>query len=293
MEKVKIVLDWFANTNHTAFLLAQKNGWFRDAGLSVELFGEVHGVMELHGADIVLGPENSILDLRDHGTDLTAVAVLTQKCDSGIVSLKEAGITSPGKLTGKRLSHWNYAWFHKAIGHLVDEDGGDYSKVKLVPLDVGDITAVLGTQVDATWVYENWENEVLREAGKEIHYFNLGDCDPIFDFCAPAMAATREMIEKRPEVLRRLLAVLDRAYRVTAAQPESSVLAVKDAMPAGCSDAMLIRSQKHLAGILLDADGRWGRIRPERWERMADLMVRTGALSCRREKEYTNEFFAD
>jgi len=293
MEKIRIVLDWFANTNHTGFLLAQKNGWFRDAGLDVTLSGEVHGVMELHGADFVLGPENSMLDLMDHGVGLTAVAVLTQKCDSGIVSLREAGITSPGKLVGKRLSHWNYEWFHKTIGHLVDEDGGDYRKVKLVNLDVGDIVAALGARVDATWVYENWENEVLREAGKEINYFNLGDCDPVFDFCAPAMAATRGMIEKRPGAVRALLAVLDRAYRVTAAEPEASVLAVKDAMPAGCSDAMLVRSQRHLSGILLDGKGRWGRIRPERWERMAELMVNTGAISRRRANEYTNEFFAD
>ena len=27
---------------------------------------------------------------------MTCVAVMTQKCDSGIVSLKEAGITRPG-----------------------------------------------------------------------------------------------------------------------------------------------------------------------------------------------------
>ena len=39
-------------------------------------------------------------------------------------------------------------------------------------------------------VYENWENQVLLEAGKEINYFNLGDFDPIFNFCAPAIAAT-------------------------------------------------------------------------------------------------------
>ena len=33
MEKMKVVLDWFPNTNHTGFLLAQKNGWFEQAGL--------------------------------------------------------------------------------------------------------------------------------------------------------------------------------------------------------------------------------------------------------------------
>ena len=88
MEKIKVVLDWFPNTNHTGFLLAQKNGWFTESGLDVEIFGEVHGNMDLHGADFVLGPEIAMLECMERGIGMTAVATLTQKCDSGIVSLK-------------------------------------------------------------------------------------------------------------------------------------------------------------------------------------------------------------
>ena len=57
MDKLKLVLDWFPNTNHTGYLLAQKRGWFQEANLDVEIFGEVHGEMELHGGDFVCGPE--------------------------------------------------------------------------------------------------------------------------------------------------------------------------------------------------------------------------------------------
>ena len=260
MEKLKVVLDWFPNTNHIGFLIAQKRGWFAEAGLDVEIFGDVHGEMELHGADFVCGPEIAMLDCMERGIGLTAVAVMTQKCDSGIVSLKEAGITRPRELEGKRLTHWSPEWFHKAISRVMAKDGGDYGKVKLVNLDVGDIVATLGTVADATWVYENWENQVLLEAGKEINYFNLGDFDPIFNFCAPAIAATHEVLENRPEAVKAFLACLDRGYRYGAAHPEEAVLEVKDMMPGDSSDALLIRSQKHLSPILLDEKGRWGRI---------------------------------
>lgn len=194
MEKLKVVLDWFPNTNHTGYLLAEKLGWFTEAGLDVEIVGEVHGAMSLHDADFICGPEISMLDCMERGEKMTCVAVMTQKCDSGIVSLKSAGITRPRELEGKRLTHWSPAWFHKAIGRVVEVDGGDYSKVNLLNMDVGDIVATLGEVADATWVYENWENQVLLEAGKEINYFNLGDIDPIFDFCAPAMAASERVL---------------------------------------------------------------------------------------------------
>ncbi len=291
MEKLKVVLDWFPNTNHTGFLLAQKRGWFREAGLEVEISGEVHGEMEPHGADFVCGPEIAMLDCMERGVGMTAVAVMTQKCDSGIVSLKEAGITGPKELEGKRLTHWSPAWFHKAISRVMEENGGDYSKVRLVNLDVGDITATLGTVADATWVYENWENQVLLEAGKEINYFNLGDVDPIFNFCAPAIAATHQVLREKPDAVRRFLRCLDRGYRYAAREPEAAVLEVRDRMPGDATDALLIRSQKHLAPILLDGEGRWGRIAPERWNPMADFLVECGLISRRRDDEFTNAWF--
>lgn len=289
MGKIKVVLDWFANTNHTGFLLAEKRGYFAQAGLEVEIDGEVHGVMDLHGADMVLGPQISMLDCMSRGVEMTAVAVLTQRCDSGIVSLKESGITSPRKLEGKRLTHWAPRWFHGVIGEAVRIDGGDYSKVQLVPMDVGDIVATLGTTADATWVYENWENQELIEAGKEINFINLADVDPLFDFCAPCMAATHQILRERPEDVRAFLAALDRAYIEVAHDPEGTVLEVKEGLPK-VSDALLVRSQKHLAPLLLNEKGHWGTMRPERWERMADWLVANGYYDHRRSDEYTNEY---
>lgn len=291
MKTLKVILDWFPNTNHTGYLLAQKRGWFAEAGLNVEISGEVHGAMDLHGADFVCGPQIAMMECMERGIGMTAVATMTQKCDSGIVSLKEAGITSPRMLEGKRLTHWTPAWFHAAIRRVVAADGGDYDKINLVNMDVGDIVGTLGNLADATWVYENWENQVLLEAGKEINYFNLGDIDPIFDFCAPAMAASHRILDEEPEAVRSFLGILDRAYREAAAEPEKCVLEVRDMMPADATDQLLIRSQKHLAPILLDDQGRWGRINPARWEPMANFLVETGLLFGRFDREYTDEFF--
>ncbi len=292
MEHLKVVLDWFPNTNHTGFLLAQKRGWFKDAGIDVEIDGKVHGEMELHGADIVCGPEIAMLECMQRGIGLTGIAVMTQKCDSGIVSLKSSGITRPRELEGKRLTHWTPEWYHQSVGRLVKEDGGDYSKINLINMDVGDIVTTLTTIADATWVYANWENEELIEAGYEINFFNFGECDPVFDFPAPAIAASRKTLAEKPDAIRAFLACLDRGYRYAAAEPEKAVMEVKEFMPKH-TDEMLIRSQKHLAPILLDAQGRWGRIASERWNRMADWLVEVGVIEKRMENEFTNEFFED
>ena len=105
------------------------------------------------------------------------------------------------------------------------------------------------------------------------------------------MAAAKATLEQKPEAVRKFLAVLDRAYQEVAAHPRETVLEVRDRMPEGSSDALLIRSQEHLAPILLDSQGHWGRIKPERWDRMADFLLDCGVISRRRDNEYTNAYF--
>lgn len=288
MRKIKVVLDWFPNTIHTGFLLAQQRGYFARHGLEVEMTGQVHSVMELHEADIVMGPEMSMLEQMAHGMEITAVATVTQRCDSGIVALKSSGIASMKDLEGKRLSHFEPRWFHGVIGEAMRLSGGDYRKVRLVQLDVGDIVTALDTRVDATWVYASWENEVLQDAGREIAYIDLAEIDPLFDFCAPSLAATRRMIETRPDDLAAFLEALERGYADAARDPES-VLSVRDGLPA-VSDAVLLRGQRHLAGLLLDETGHWGAMKPARWNRMADWMVQNGYSDKRRNTEFTNDF---
>ncbi len=289
MTTIKIILDWFANTNHTGLLLAKRNGYFRDAGLDVLISGDVHGALDLHSADAVCGPQISMLEQMDRGMPITAVATFTQKCDSGIVSLKESGITSPRMLEGKRLTHWTSDWFHLAIGEAVRLDGGDYDKVIKVPMDVGDIVSTLGRDADATWVYANWENQELIESGRAINYFALRDIDPLFDFCAPSIAFTHEFIKNEPDALRAFLQAADRAYIEAAHEPEEAARAVRGLL-ADAPLQMLISSQRHLAPILLDENGHWGRIAPERWDRMADWLVEKKLIAKRGRDEYTNRF---
>ena len=96
MGKLNVVLDWFANTNHTGFLLAEKRGYFAEAGLEVHIDGEVHGVMDLHGADFVLGPQISMLDCMSRGWSSPAWPSSPSVPTPASSPLKESGITSPG-----------------------------------------------------------------------------------------------------------------------------------------------------------------------------------------------------
>jgi ABC-type nitrate/sulfonate/bicarbonate transport system substrate-binding protein len=290
MKNIKVVLDWFANTNHTGYFVALEKGYYKNEGLDVQVLGKVHGEMSVDDAQIVVAPQPSLMTGMDSGEKITAVAVQAQRGDSGMLSLKEAGITRPAGLTGKRLSHWTPEWFHKVVGKAVNDDGGDYSKVRLFQMDVGDIESVLGKQADAVWVYKNWEYYVMKHAGYDLNYFAFVDYGPIYNFCAPGLSAKHELIDKEPEVLRAFLGATGRGYTDAANDPDGCAEILMKYMEGEWDSDMVHESQRYISPYYLDKDGRWGNIAPERWDTFADWMVEAGLIKGRMEREYTNGF---
>jgi len=289
MKKINIVLDWFPNTNHTGMFTALEKGYYKNEGLDVEISGKVHGVMTTADADIVVSPQPTLLSGMLSGEPITAVAALTQRCDSGILSLKEAEITRPRELTGKRLTHWDQTWFHRIVGKAVNDDGGDYDKVTLVQKDVGDIVTTLGNDGDATWIYKNWEYFEMKHAGKEVNYFAFADYGELYDFCAPAVTAKHDLIDEEPEALRAFLGATDRGYIDAATDPEEGAALLSPHMD-GWDKALIADSQKYASSLYLDESGHWGYMRPARWNNLADWMVAEELISGRGAREFTNAY---
>jgi ABC-type nitrate/sulfonate/bicarbonate transport system substrate-binding protein len=290
MKKIKVVLDWFANTNHTGYFAALEKGYYRREGLDVEVHGEVHGVMTMGDADIVVSPQPSIMENMLAGENITTVAVQAQRGDSGIVSLKEAGIQRPRDLTGKRLTHWKPAWFHKVVGKAVNDDGGDYTKVRLIEKDVGDIEDALGRYTDAVWIYKNWEYYVMVHAGHEVNYFAFVDYGPVYNFLAPGLTATHKLIEGDPEALRSFLGATGRGFQDAAKDPDEGAALLIPHMDGNWSRELILDSQRYISQTYLDENGCWGTIAPERWDVFADWSVQQGLFDRRPQREYTNDF---
>ncbi|MEG0594819.1 MAG: ABC transporter substrate-binding protein [Christensenella sp.] len=297
MKTLNMELDWFANTNHTGFYAALKNGYYKDLGVDVKIRGEFGGCGHQFAGepDIVVAPEPAMLVYMDEAAkseQVTAIAVLTQVNDSGIISLKEAGITRPRELADKRLTHWTPQWFHAVIGRAVTGDGGDYSRVKLVTKDVGDITETLGNDGDAVWIYKNWEWFVMKRAGRECNYFALVDYDPLFDFCAPAVAAKNSIINSDPDAVRAFIKGSDEGFRYAAKNPEAAAKILHEYTP-GFDIDLLVESQNYVSELYLNENGHWGTIAPARWDVFSKFMCEAGMTGkdiCGANGGYTNEF---
>ena len=109
VEKLRVRLDWTPWGVHAAIHLAQQKGWYRDAGLHVEVEdgnGSVTTV-QIVGAsdqfDVGHAALASMMIARDKGLPVKAVAVFARKSDVGLLVPRDAGINGPKDLKGKKV----------------------------------------------------------------------------------------------------------------------------------------------------------------------------------------------
>ena len=188
LTKIRFVLDWTPNTNHTGIYVAQELGYYADEGLEVEVVQPPEdGATALVGA----GQAEFGVDFQDYlapallpsvSVPVTAVAAIIQHNTSGIISLKEKGIDSPKKLEGMTYATWELPVEQAIMKLVMERDGGDFSKLNMVPSTVTDVVSALQTNIDAVWIYYAWDGIATEVKGLDTNYFEFRDIDPVLDF---------------------------------------------------------------------------------------------------------------
>ena len=159
LTKITFVLDWTPNTNHTGLYVAAQKGYFKDVGLEVEIVQPPEG-----GAEVLVASGKAQFGVSfqdtmapslagENALPIQAVAAILQHNTSGIISRKGEGMDVPKGLEGKRYATWESPIELASLKNLVEGDGGDFSKVELIPNTVTDEVSALKTNaVDAIWI---------------------------------------------------------------------------------------------------------------------------------------------
>src|SRR5690606_5117042 len=110
LTKVKVVLDWTPNTNHTGLYVARDKGFFAEQGLDVEIVqpGDAGAdqMVAAGAAEFGVSYQESITMARTSGVPLVSVAAVIQHNTSGFASPVGHHITRPRDFEGKRYGGW-------------------------------------------------------------------------------------------------------------------------------------------------------------------------------------------
>ena len=269
---ITFCLDWTPNTNHTGIYVAQKQGFFADEGLNVTIVQPSED-----GAEAMIGTGQCQfgVSFQDYianalvagNTSIQAVAAIIQHNTSGIMSRQEDGITTARAMEDHTYATWELPVEQATIKQVVEADGGDYSKVKMVPYEVDDEVAGLRAKMfDTVWVYEWWAVQNAKIQNYPVNYFAFADMDPVFDYYTPVIAANDQFAASNPEVVKGFLRAAKRGYEYAAANPAEAAEILCKAVPE--LDAKLIQTAQEFISPEYISDAKaWGDIDADRWGR--------------------------
>lgn len=270
--KITFCLDYTPNTNHTGIYVAQAKGYFKDEGLTVKVVQPADGTAE---AMIGSGQAQLGVSYQDYIANalssknpvaIEAVAAIIQHNTSGIMSRKADGITSAKKMEGHTYATWSMPVEQATIKQVMESDGGDFSKLKMVPYEVDDEVAGLKANMfDCVWVYEGWAVQNAKVQHYDVNYFSFVDMDKVFDFYTPVIAANDDFAKKYPDVVKAFVRAAKRGYEYAIKHPKDAGNILLDAAPELSSD-LVQASAKYLAKQYQADAKSWGVIDKSRWD---------------------------
>ena len=271
LTKITFVLDWTPNTNHTGLYVAQANGYFEEAGLEVEIVQPPEGGAELlvgsGEAEFAVSFQDSMMPaiVGENAIPIEAVAAIIQHNTSGIISCAGEGMDTPSGMEGKKYATWDLDLEKATIKQVVEKDGGDFSKVELIPSTVTDeVSALQSKSVDAIWIFYGWAGVACEVAGLETDYFAFADIDEVFDFYTPVIIGNSEWMAENPDTTKAFLSAVKKGYEYAIENPEGAADILLEASPELDKD-LVYASQEYLKDQYKAEVEQWGYIDPARW----------------------------
>jgi ABC-type nitrate/sulfonate/bicarbonate transport system substrate-binding protein len=270
-EKISIVLDWTPNTNHTGLYVAKAKGYFAEAGLEVEIMqppeGSTTSLIGAGGAEFGISFQDTLAPAfaSDNPMPVTAVAAIIQHNTSGILSLKDKGIDTPAKMAGHNYATWDSPIELAMIKKIVEDDGGAFEDIKLIPNTVTDVVTALQTDIDSVWVFYAWDGMAARIAGLDTNYLNFADYGTELDYYSPVIIANNDFLAREPETVKNFLHAVRLGYEYAISNPEDAADILLAAVPE-LDETLIKESQKWLATQYKAEVDQWGYIDPARWD---------------------------
>ncbi|MCD1146580.1 ABC transporter substrate-binding protein [Peptoniphilus sp. KCTC 25270] len=300
MHSLQLVLDYTPNTNHTGIYVADALGYYEEEGIDLDIAQPPEGgapVLVASGkAQLGIDYQDTIASAyaQENPLPVTNIAALVQHNTSGIVSLKGNGMDRPKGMEGKRYATWGMETEQAMVKNVVEEDGGDFSKVQLLPSNFTDVFTGLGNEADAVWIFYGWDGVAAEVKEVPIDYFAFRDINPVFDYYTPTIIANNEFLEENGELTKAFLRATKKGYEYAIENPEEAADILLKASPELDRD-IVVASQKYLSKEYIADAEKWGYIDSARWNAFYQWLYENKLIESEIEDDFgfTNEFLPE
>jgi len=230
MRTVRLGLEWFLNPDHTPLLIAKENGWFREAGIDLEV---IEPEEHLDAVDAI---EDGTMDLaiteplhlvEDGATGHSVVGFARfLHTNGGVMYRTDGDIERPRDMAGARIQYPGAPGpgGPAIVGTMIEADGGTYDEDAFTPVNRGfyHTNALADGDADvATLAFYNFEVVEGRHRDLDVDFFALKDWG-VPDFCQLILITTPENLATERELFDTFVQILRRGIDVIHEQPEEA-----------------------------------------------------------------------
>lgn len=229
-----LTLDFYPNPDHAGIYLAQKLGYFREAGLDVQIHAPSDPSAPIKQvaagrADLAISYEPEVVLAQQQGLDVVAVGALVDRPLTSMIWLKKSGIKGVGNLRGKTIATAGIPYQDAFLKTILARANLSPSDVRAVNVGFGLLPALAGGSAQAMLGgYSNVEGVDLRMRGKAPIVTPVDKLGvPTYDELV--LVAQRKRLEEDPEAIRLFIAALARGTDAAVKSPNAATKAVLEA----------------------------------------------------------------
>ncbi|MFB6263213.1 MAG: ABC transporter substrate-binding protein [Bradymonadaceae bacterium] len=237
MEKLTLGLEWFLNPDHVPLILGQREGWFEEAGIELDLVEpEEHldPMEQIQQGEMDLAITEPLHLVEDVAEGRPAVGIgRFLHTNGGAMFLESSGIERPRDMAGKRIQYPGAPGpgGPAIVGTMIEADGGEYDPDDFEPVNNGfyHTEALLEEMADvATLAFYNFEVVEARHLGAEADFFALKDWG-VPDFCQLIFTTSEQQLDRQEETFGRFLEVVEQGIDYLQQHPFKARAAYFDA----------------------------------------------------------------
>jgi putative hydroxymethylpyrimidine transport system substrate-binding protein len=277
-ESLSLTLDFYPNPDHAGIYMAQKLGYFEEAGLdvSIQTPSDPAAPIKLLAAgqtDLAISYEPEVLLAHEKGLDVTAVGALVNRPLTSMIWLQKSGIKGVASLRGKTIATAGIPYQDAYLKTILARAELSPSDVKTVNVGFGLLPAIVGGKAEGMLGgFRNVEGIDLRLRGLDPIVTPVDQLGvPTYDELV--LVAQRQRLDQDPQAIRLFLAALARGTAAAASSPNATTKALLEAN--SDLDPKLTRAEVAATLPLLDpprGDRPYGYMDAGRWVEFAGWM---------------------
>jgi putative hydroxymethylpyrimidine transport system substrate-binding protein len=235
-QPLSLTLDFYPNPDHAGIYMAQKLGYFKEAGLDVEIHtpADPAAPIKLLAAgqtDLAISYEPEVLLAHEQGLDVRAVGALVNRPLTSLIWLKKSGIKGVGGLRGKTIATAGIPYQDAYLKTILSRAHLTPGDVKAVNVGFGLLPALVGGSAQAMLGgFSNVEGVDLRQRGKDPVITPVDKLGvPTYDELV--LVAQGKRLDEDPQAIRLFIAALARGTAAAANDPKATTKALLEANP--------------------------------------------------------------